>query len=55
MKKGYLPQWDNTKQTAKVKAKCTHCGKKQTAEEVNYSLNYAVCTHCGKQGELITI
>jgi len=35
-----------------VKAICTHCGKKQTALEINYSLNYVKCNFCGKEGEL---
>ena len=36
----------------KVKCICTHCGKKQTALEINYSLNYVACKFCGKEGEL---
>lgn len=36
----------------KVKCICTHCGKKQTASEINYSLNYVACKFCGKEGEL---
>lgn len=36
----------------KVKCICTHCGKKQTALEINYSLNDVACKFCGKEGEL---
>ena len=36
----------------KVKAICTHCGKKQTAQEKDYSLNYVKCVRCDKEGEL---
>ena len=36
----------------KVKVICTHCGKKQVVEEINYSLNYVKCKICGKEGEL---
>ncbi len=35
-----------------VKAICTHCGAKQTATEINYSLNYVACKKCHKEGEL---
>ena len=36
----------------KVKAICTHCGKKQTATEINYSLTYVKCKFCNKEGTL---
>jgi len=36
----------------KVKCICTHCGKKQTATEKDYSLNDVACKFCGKEGEL---
>jgi DNA-directed RNA polymerase subunit RPC12/RpoP len=36
----------------KIKTICTHCGKKQTAQEKNYSLNYVKCKYCGKEGTL---
>ena len=34
---------------------CTHCGKKQKAKEVNYSLNHVACKNCRKEGELIEV
>lgn len=37
----------------KVKAICTHCGKKQIAIEIDYSLNYVVCKFCKKEGVLM--
>ena len=37
----------------KVKVICTHCGKKQTAKEINYSLNQVACKVCKKEGELV--
>lgn len=36
----------------KIKTICTHCGRKQTTEEQDYSLNYVACRFCGKTGEL---
>jgi hypothetical protein len=36
----------------KVKALCTHCGAKQTAEEKEYSLEYVACKKCKKEGAL---
>jgi hypothetical protein len=38
---------------ATIKAICTHCGKTQTAEEKNFSLNYVKCKICKKEGSLI--
>lgn len=35
-----------------VNAICTHCGKKQTTAEKDYSLNNVKCKFCGKEGEL---
>lgn len=37
----------------KVKAVCTHCGRKQTAIEKNLSLEYVPCRYCGKTGVLV--
>lgn len=34
---------------------CTHCGKKQTAKEKNYSLDNVSCKICKKEGTLIEI
>ncbi len=39
----------------KVKTICQHCGKKQTAEEVDYSLTYVACKRCKKEGCLVEI
>ena len=39
----------------KVKAICTHCGARQTAEEKNYSLNHVKCKICKKEGSLLII
>lgn len=50
MKKNYFPAWDNQTAKRKVKAICTHCGAKQTAVELNYSLNYVACKRCKKEG-----
>lgn len=36
----------------KVKVVCTHCGKKQTVQEKDYSLNGIACKTCKKEGEL---
>lgn len=36
----------------KVKVICTHCGKKQNAIEINYSLNNVACKVCKKEGAL---
>jgi len=38
-----------------MKTICTHCGKKQTAKEKEYSLNSAKCKFCKKEGTLIEI
>jgi hypothetical protein len=52
-----LPNYRYAEQPAlrKVKAICDHCGKKQTAQEKNYSLNYAKCVRCNKEGSLTEI
>jgi len=34
----------------KVKTICEHCGRKQTTEYVNYSLNGLPCKICKKEG-----
>lgn len=39
----------------KIKAICTHCGKKQTAEEKDHSLTYVKCKRCNKEGDLTEI
>jgi DNA-directed RNA polymerase subunit RPC12/RpoP len=44
-----------TKKTMKIKAICTHCGKKQTAEEKDHSLTYVKCKRCNKEGDLTEI
>jgi hypothetical protein len=38
-----------------VYAICEHCGKKQRATEVNYSLTYVKCKYCKKEGSLVEI
>jgi hypothetical protein len=39
----------------KVKVQCTHCGAKQQAILINYSLNYVACKRCKKEGELMQL
>jgi hypothetical protein len=36
----------------KTKCICTHCGKKQIATEINYSLEYVSCKVCKKESSL---
>lgn len=35
-----------------MKAICTHCGKKQTTKEKEYSLDNVKCKFCQKEGTL---
>ena len=35
-----------------IKVIWEHCGRKQKAKEINYSLNYVDCKFCGKKGSL---
>lgn len=51
-KADYFPQYLNNRIERKVKTICEHCGKKQTSEEINCSLNYVSCKKCGKEGAL---
>lgn len=39
----------------KVKTICTHCGKKQISEEIDYSLDDVKCKKCKKEGCLVDL
>ena len=39
--------------TGKFKTICQHCGTKQMANEINYSLTYVKCKFCKKEGSLV--